>query len=106
MFKTIIASTLVAYAAGQAVSLNKANFDAEVFDAGKSAFIKLYVLSSFNVDTCFNKLFYFFIFFCKNLLSHSNLSSLYTQTHPQTIASSRACLFFTVKRLGEATASE
>ena len=64
MLKTIVLSTLVAVAAGQAVSLNKANFEAEVFDAGKTAFIKLYVTSFlFFPFTSTPSLSHFFPFF-------------------------------------------
>jgi hypothetical protein len=41
MFKATIGALFVAAAAADgAVQLNEANFDAEVFDAGKSAFVK------------------------------------------------------------------
>jgi protein disulfide-isomerase A6 len=38
--KLLIAATLVAGANAGAIALDPSNFDAEVFDSGKSAFIK------------------------------------------------------------------
>jgi len=40
MLRLLIASASVAAAAGEAVKLTKANFDAEVLDSGKSGFVK------------------------------------------------------------------
>jgi len=40
MMKFTLFAALFAVANGEAVSLTKANFDTEVFDSGKNAFIK------------------------------------------------------------------